>query len=433
MTTTPELRSDVLVVGGGPAGLAAACAAAERGAAVRLLDDGPQLGGQIWRAGAGRLHPKARALFERASVAGVEASVGAVVQVLAPDRLVAQGPDGLAVYAASRVVLAVGAQELFLPFPGWTLPGVTGVGALQALSEGGFDVSGRRVVVAGSGPLLLAVAAKLRRRGARVVGLYEQATPAALLRFSLGLWRVPSKLREALRLAFALRGVPRSASAFVLRAEGGEGLEAVTVKTPTGLSRVPCELLACAYGLVPRTRLAWSFGCAVRDGAVRVDEHQQTTIEGVYAAGEATGVGGVELSLCEGAIAGAAAAGHGARELGLLRERRAWRRFAGALAELSRLDPELLQLADPETIVCRCEDVAYRAFARFSDARCAKLATRCGMGSCQGRVCGPALELLFGWPQGRPRPPLEPVSVARLAGLSDTLDAEPSNPSTESL
>ena len=148
---------------------------------------------------------------------------------------------------------------------------------------------------------------------------------------------------------------------------------------------------------------------------VAVDELQQTGTAGIYAAGEVTGIGGLELSMVEGEIAGYAAAGQpdAARRLFAARERH--RRFAAALERAFRLRQDLAELAADDTLVCRCEDVPLGRVRRCSGWREAKLHTRCGMGACQGRVCGPALEFLLGWKSESVRPPLFPARIRTLS------------------
>lgn len=189
---------DVVVVGAGPAGIAAAVTAAESAAHVAILDERPQSGGQIWQMHRGTAPPAARLWIDRLQQAGVvtlyatsvaDVSVADAATTLHTNHGPVQG---------NRVVLACGARELFLPFPGWTLPGVTGAGALQALVHDGLDVTGQRIVVAGSGPLLLQVAAGLRARAAHVIRVAEQTTPTRLLRFTFALGA--EKLRQALSL-----------------------------------------------------------------------------------------------------------------------------------------------------------------------------------------------------------------------------------------
>ena len=141
-------------------------------------------------------------------------------------------------------------------------------------------------------------------------------------------------------------------------------------------------------------------------------------MQSVYAAGEVTGIGGVALALLEGQIAGHNAAGQNSSAHRLLGSRRGARRFAHRMAETFALRPELRQLATPDTIVCRCEDVPLEALTNRVSARDAKLQTRCGMGTCQGRICQPAVEFLFGWTDASVRPPLHPVSIHDLVELA---------------
>jgi hypothetical protein len=199
-----------------------------------------------------------------------------------------------------------------------------------------------------------------------------------------------------------------------------------------------CDLLACAYGLVPNVELARLLGCALGGAnprVVRVGARQETSVEGIYCAGEPTGIGGLDAALLGGQIAGLAAAGvqSGTPLLSSLQRRRdRGRRFAVALDRAFRPRPEVLRLGAPDTIVCRCEDVPMGRIDPAWTARQAKLYTRAGMGACQGRICGPALELLLGWEQpDTVRPPLLPValgSFAELAGLAAIPSSSTSTP-----
>lgn len=154
-------------------------------------------------------------------------------------------------------------------------------------------------------------------------------------------------------------------------------------------------------------------GCDVREDGVVVDAEQRTSQAEVFAAGEVAGIGGADLALVEGELAGLVAAG--AKVPGDLLARRAReRRFAASLARAFALRPELKTLAAADTIVCRCEDVPLGRLDRTWSARQMKLYARVGMGPCQGRVCGAALAFLFGCGSDVPRPPLKPVAVAAL-------------------
>lgn len=381
---------DLIVVGAGPAGIAAACRAAETGAKVVVLDNNPSAGGQIWR---NDVPAKWAAWLSHVEFRGGCAVID--------DTLLTHGVP---------IVLATGARELFLPFPGWTLPGVTGVGGLQALVKSGYDVRGKRVILAGTGPLLLAVASLLRKRGASVTCIAEQAPRSTLLRFGAGLWRRPSKIAQGLELGASLLGVPYFPGTWVQEASGRGRIERVRL---SGFEQ-DCDLLAAGYGLVPNTDLAQLLGCTLQDGFVTVDDLQKTWREGVWAAGELTGIGGVERSLVEGEIAGLAAIGEIAGARKLFPRRAAWHRFASHLARAFALRPELRALPRPDTIVCRCEDIRYHELTRWASAREAKLQTRCGMGRCQGRICGTANHFLFGWQDTSVRPPASAAPVSDL-------------------
>jgi NADPH-dependent 2,4-dienoyl-CoA reductase/sulfur reductase-like enzyme len=409
----------VAVVGAGPAGLAAACRAAESGARVALIGDDPWPGGQIWR-GPQIQTPRAAARWiGLARQRNVELVTGAsVFAAPAPGVLAFEqsGAGGELRYRA--LILATGARERFLPFPGWTLPNVTGAGGLQALAKSGAPVQDKKVIVAGSGPLLLAVAHYLRTRGADVRLVAEQAEGSAVVRFGLNLARHPRKLIQAARLRAALPGVRYLTGCWPVSARGEGKLEAVTLRRRDRSWEEPCDFLACGFGLVPNTELGALLGCRLSSGGVAVDDYQETSLPGVFAAGEVTGIGGVELALCEGEVAGYAASGGRDQARGVFRARAWQRRFASRLERAFALRPELKHLAQDDTIVCRCEDVTFGEARRCSGWREAKLHTRMGMGPCQGRVCGDAVKSVLGWTPESVRPPLFPVRVGTIGGMA---------------
>ena len=406
---------DVLVVGGGPAGLAAAACASEQGARVGIVDDNPKLGGQIWRTGLGDVGAELADWSRRLISGRVEILCGArVFDSPRPDIVHAETDQGLLEIGYRKLVLATGARERFLPFPGWTLPNVMGAGALQAFVKSGFPIAGKRVVVAGTGPLLLAVAAYLRGKGAEIAMICEQASRASLATFSLSLLGHRQKIAQGLSLRKELAGVPFRTSCWPIAAAGNGVLKAVLISKRANFQKIDCDFLACGFHLVPNTELPALLGCRLRDGLVEVDRLQQTSMPGVYCAGEPTGIGGVELSVVEGQVAGLAAVGREDAAERLFGEGRKLRKFAHALERTFALRPELKSTCLPETIVCRCEDVTYARLKPYSSWRAAKLQSRCGMGPCQGRVCGPATEFLFGWAQDSVRPPVFPTRIESL-------------------
>jgi D-hydroxyproline dehydrogenase subunit alpha len=406
-----RLQADVAVIGAGPAGIAAACVAAEAGRRVVLIDEGPKPGGQIWRHRETAPGP-ARPWLARLHAAPGVTRLGAATVFDADTRTlhVEQAGRGLRVQAAVRVV-ATGARERFLPFPGWTLPGVIGVGAAQALLKSGASFAGRRVLVSGTGPLLLPVGAALATGGAHVSLVAEQAPFASVARFGLGLWREPGKLRDAVRYRLRLGSTSYRTGAWVVEALGAGAVEAVVLSNGRRTWQERCDVLCCAYGLVPNTELAQLLGCRLADGLVAADEWQATSVAAVFVAGEPAGIAGLDQALVTGQIAGLAASGKRDAARGLFAARAAGRAFAARLAACFELRAELRQLARADTLVCRCEDVSFEQVASAPTRRVAKLRTRAGMGACQGRICGPALEWLLGMESDTVRPPLVPVPI----------------------
>jgi D-hydroxyproline dehydrogenase subunit alpha len=290
------------------------------------------------------------------------------------------------------------------------------------MSKAGWPVAGKRVVVAGTGPLLLAVADGLKQHGAHVRLVAEQTPLAKAASFGLGLWRYPGKLAQGVAVKTRLLGTPYRCGCWPVNAEGTDHVQRVTLTDGKRVWTEECDYLACGFHLVPNVELPLLLGCTLDAGAVRVNEFQETTQADVYCAGEPTGVGGVDCALVEGQIAGLAAAGRTQQARELFRQRDAWHRFRDALNRAFSLRPELRTLATADTIVCRCEDVRREALEPFADERAAKLHTRCGMGACQGRICGAAAQFLFGWEHGSVRPPVFPVPVDALITAEKTTD-----------
>jgi D-hydroxyproline dehydrogenase subunit alpha len=416
---------DLVVVGAGPAGMAAAHAAAACGMRIALVDDNPRAGGQIWRGGP-LATDDARAIYLWTVLRGMRnveiMRRTRVCAALEPGALLVDTPYGGVTLRYRMLILATGARERLLPFPGWTLPGVTGAGGLQALVKGGYPIAGKRLVVAGSGPLLLAAAATLKASGAQVMAILEQAPLHRVAVFTAALAAAPDKLAQAVRLRTALLGIGYRLHSHVVAATGTDRLQQITYERNGRRHTIACDYLACGFGLVPNTELAAALGCDIVDGKVRVNRLQMTSVPDVYCAGEGTGIGGVELSLVEGRIAGLAAADMPARAESIMSRRRYWRTFARGLHWTFRLRPELKALCNDDTVVCRCEDVTHGELASHQSWRSAKLHTRCGMGPCQGRVCGGATEFLYGWTQDSVRLPLSPLRISSLVEQESDLN-----------
>lgn len=438
-------RYDVIVIGAGPAGLAAATAASAAGRDVLLLDSAPAPGGQYWRhrPGDDGRHHRDWTVFQKllGGLTRVDYQPGTQVWFIQPGFTV-HAPDRS--FDGARIVLATGAYDRAIPFPGWDLPGVVTPGAAQALLKGQGVAMGRRVVVAGTGPFLLPVAVGLAESGVRVAGVFEANDPMRYGRHPSALRKLGEALGYAAR--FARHRIPYRTRHPVVAAHGPDRVEAVTV----GSREIACDVLAVGYGFTPQLELALTLGCATTldsDGSIVVQEvEQRTSIPDVFVAGEVTGVGGAQLALVEGRLAGLAAAGLSAPKA-LLRRRAALRRFASGLAAVHGVPAAMLGRpassgpeagsglaagCPDETVVCRCEAVTAGAIRTavadlgVVDARGTKLMARPGMGWCQGRVCGYATAHLTTAALGRPvtaadllafahRPIASPVTLGDLA------------------
>ena len=274
----------------------------------------------------------------------------------------------------------------------------------------------------------LAAAATATQAGATVVRVAEQAPWRSLAGFAMQLPRWPAKAVQA----FSLLDTRWRAGSHVLEVQGTTQVQAVRLrKGPNAEETLACDRLACGFGLVPNTHLGQMMGCALGGPlsggqGLAVDARMRTSVPGVFAAGESTGFGGSERALVQGAIAGHAAAGHVQQAHALRPQLARWEGFAQTLQDSFRLNETLKTLAQPGTIVCRCEDVPYAALTERQGWIDAKLHTRCGMGACQGRICGAATQHLFGWTPAPPRHLLAPARIGTLAAAAPLPSVPPS-------
>ncbi len=373
--------AELAVVGAGPAGLAAALSAARRGVDVTLIDSAATLGGQIWRQPASGGHadnapPSLRAVLAHPRVdVRTETSVVHAAPAQRGARLLLRGARGVWRLDASALVLAAGATELSLPFPGWDLPGVVTPGAAQAMLKAHGVPIGRRVVVAGTGAFLWPVAAGLITAGVQVAAVVEASPLTRNLRSSAALLRHRAIVIQAggyLRTVVRAR-VPLLSGRAVVAARGEGRVDSVTVARLDGFGRplaggrreIAVDAACVGWGFVPAVELARTLGCAESAHPTRphttvaVDKDQATSIQGVFAAGELTGIGGAVVAAAEGEIAGAAAArqlgasGTADQDADIARVRKGLRQARRAAAVLDRAYP-IPQQCSP--VACRPDD-----------------------------------------------------------------------------
>jgi thioredoxin reductase len=446
-----QKQVDVAVVGGGPAGIAAAVAARRAGASVVVIDEYAAPGGQIWRRRfdeVGDAEPRSlpRAARERCaelSASGAELLAGRSVWGTPEPGVLLLDGGAPARVRARAVVLCTGAYDRPVAFPGWTLPGVLTAGGAQALAKGQGVLPGRRVLLAGAGPFLLPVAARLAGAGAEVVAVAEATRRREWVRAAPRMAAHPGRLAEYAKYRTRVRKIVWGH--VIVRAEGDSRVRSATIAeagpdwAPAGRERTfEVDAVCTAYGFLPSVDLARALGCELAGDAVAHDEDMATSVAGVFVAGEAAGIGGADVAQAEGELAGYAAAAHAstpltagvdgqaglqsrdgnrgsegaagapaaardraaalsrpraARALAGLRARRAkLASFAGILSDLFDARPGLLSLADANTTLCRCEDVTAGAVdAAVADGATTlsalKVVSRCGQGPCQGRVC----------------------------------------------
>ncbi|MGD8849292.1 MAG: FAD/NAD(P)-binding oxidoreductase [Anaerolineales bacterium] len=440
---------DLLVLGAGPAGIAAAVTAADHGLTVTLVNEGEKLGGQVLvnkeppdhSTHEGRAILRGKELLQQLQHLPVQIEDQTIAWGIEGRRVALTSPEGSHEIAASMMIIATGAREFVPPFTGWTLPGVMTLGGAQHLTSWYGILPGKSILIAGTGPLMWALAATTLQHGGNLVEILDASRPATWLRalphlkslwdrIGLG-WHYLNEIRT--------HRVPYRWTRNVLRAYGTNELERVTV----GGRSFEVDTLCVGFGFRPNIELFQLAGCTLTfepslGGWIpAVDENLCTDQDGIFAAGECAGVGGAEKALVEGELAAFSAITSLGQRLssrdqkrlnGLRKRRRSELNFARVLNRASQPAPDYLREIEDDTCLCRCENV------RAAEIRTAiqhgshtlgglKNELRVGQGMCQGRTCGPILQSMLAFDQQRlddppepfhVRPPVKPVPLGQM-------------------
>ena len=459
MTTTPKRDSyDVVVIGAGPAGLAAAATAAEAGLLTLLLDENAGPGGQVWRAIASTpvIEPDVLGadywvgadLVQEARASGAEIIQCATVWSLDRHLDIGISVGGASAFVkARRVILATGALERPFPIPGWTLPGVMTAGAAQTMLKSSALVPDGRTVIAGQGPLLWLLAAQVLRLGGRVdriLDTTERRNYFAALPHMFAFMTSPyfakglAMIREVRAKVPVVRGVSELAAA-------GDG-QLATVSYVTGGRRqtIAADLLLLHQGVVPNVNLAMAAGVEHRWDerqlcwSPRLEQNGNSSIDGIAIAGDGAGIGGASAAVLRGRIAARAAVDALAPAAAAKLAPMATLRAGLAQAERGRAFLDTLfrpssqfRIPKGDTIVCRCEEVTAKDILDAvaigaTGPNQLKAYRRTGMGPCQGRLCGLTVTELMAQARSkspqeigyyRLRAPVKPITLAELAAV----------------
>jgi NADPH-dependent 2,4-dienoyl-CoA reductase/sulfur reductase-like enzyme len=463
---------ELVILGAGPGGLAAAVEAARSGVHVTILDENPKPGGQIFRQfhdgfqvtspnTLGHDYARGRKLLSEFGAVKdrVELLDNTTVWALSEGNELAFY-RGEASYSVryKKIIIAAGAYDRPVPFPGWTLPGVFTAGGAQSLVKTQRVLPGENFLLAGTGPLQLALANQITDAGGHVAAIAEAGRIEnwlGLIRSALGQWQL---LSDAVHYLYGIRKarIPLWRDHILVEAHGrGQVEEAVVAEADEDwrpklhtCRTLKVDTICTGYGFVPSVELTRLAGCEHRyepllGGWIPVrNDYMEATVPHVYAVGDCTGIAGSLAAIEQGRIAGLAAA----QRLGHLSAKEAGKRMAPSrerIAGIQRLRrvldgisaprPGLYDLAKDDTIVCRCEEITLAEVKKAiadgaSDVKEVKRMTRLGMGSCQGRMCAPAIQEIIAREKGlspervgslNPRPPARPVLLGVLAGHRD--------------
>jgi hypothetical protein len=446
---------DLAVIGGGPAGLAAASLAARAGLSTVLFDENPGVGGQIYRAITstpvtdrtilGEDYWAGAGLAAEAKASGASIVTGATVWSLDPQRIVGVSIGGKArMIAARRVIIATGSQERPFPVPGWTLPGVMTAGGAQTALKGQGLLPAGRTVIAGTGPLLWLLAAQILRAGGKIEAIVDTTPRGNWLRALLHLpdFVLSPYFAKGLKLLREVRARAPVVRADRIEAVGKDRLSEVVFGQGDDERRIAADLLLLHQGVVPNVNLAIAAGARHEWNDRQLcfqpvlDQDFGSSVSGIAVAGDGAGIAGGTAAAERGRIAAIAAVRALKPEATvpdpqIVRQRLQREEMGRAFLDWLNRPADRFRQPEGDTLVCRCEEVTAQQVRDMAAMGCEgpnqmKAFLRCGMGPCQGRLCGLTVtELIAEQRRSTPeevgyyrlRPPVKPITLAELASL----------------
>ncbi len=463
------MNPDVLIVGAGPSGMSAALALKAAGARVRVVEEQPAAGGQVYRAveRVNREHPENLCLYGSDYVKGLsisqqfsEADIDVAYSTSVWDISITENQSAVGLVHGDRasycyprhIILATGAMERPTPFPGWTLPGVMTVGAAQTLFKESMLLPDKPPVIAGSGPLIYLFAKQMIAAGHKPKLILDTGPGSVslsnwgnLVRASIAdigvLYKGWSWMNEIKKA-----GIKRLTGVTAIKAKGEERLQSVEYIQNNKSFEIDTDLLLVHDGVIPNSHLAMAAGCEHRWNSQQrywtpvLDARNLSSQSNISIVGDSAGIDGADAAVCSGRVTGWQVARH----LGLVDQARCSQETSkdGPILEKIKilrrfLDSHYLPLEyfqtpnEDETIICRCENVSTGDIRKVAALGCTgpnqgKAFTRCGMGPCMGRQCGNTVSQLFAKYQNRTvtdvghyriRPPVRPLTVKQLSNL----------------
>jgi len=427
---------DFVVIGAGPTGLRAALTAARMGVDVTVIGEDPHHGGQIFRSLTSPLQTQGHImeLQDHQILDDLQSDLNKVdihflnktiVWGIFDDNVIAFDKSNKSRIKAKKILIAEGAYESPVAFPGWTLPGVMTLGGVQILLKSQGIIPTGKIIVAGTGPLLFYTASQLIEKGADVKAVLEASSLKKWMRWTIHLLRAPGILGKGIKYLNILRKhhVPVYYSTVPLEAKGSDGLKEVIFAQvdkqwrpmPGTKKEMATDLLCLNFGFIPSTQFSHMAGCEhtcdpqIRGWLPKVNSSYETSVEGIHVAGDCTGIGGVKKAVLEGELVGNEVARYlgrisnteADRHLSVLQKKiRGHLWYQQFLRKIYSFRPGLLDLLTDDTIICRCEEVNFGMISHLIENKsCSleeiKLRSRTGMGRCQGRFCYPTLLGIF--------------------------------------